>query len=241
MSHADVLSEHPGGDLHPKLFLGVVFRSPCFERASHAAFMTGPVTKLMESRGVVFVRCVKIVFGWKVDLIPRDAVEGVIRLIMLDDSPRSGQVLLRFFERFPVMMRRGYFEGRQTLDIQRVEYLMAPGYSLRPGHIFGIAFLIRDGPAVFIQLVFRLPREVIPDGNGSAALPDRVASLLVLSRRHPARIARGEHSQPQAVDALVRDAGNGIEGCKPGYRRPGLLSGGCAVLRMAMTLAANSS
>ena len=233
MPHADILSEHPGGYFRPQFLLGVAFRTAYPERTIHAAFVTRPVAKLMERRGIVFVGRVKVAPGREMNLIPRNAVERAIRLIVLDDGPRPGQDFLRFFQRFPFIERLGHFEGRQALDILRVEDPMdlEHGPLQMPGHTFGIAVLIQDGATVLIQPVFRHLRDEILNGNGFAAFPDLVARLDGLLERHPARIARGEHGQPQAVAAPVGDAGNGIVGRKFLRGRPGLLPGRGAVFQ----------
>ena len=174
--------------------------------------MASPVAKLVQGRGVVFVRRVKVFLGWQVNIIGGVAVEGPVALVVLDGSAGSRKNAFRLFRRIPVKGLVRQFQRRHAVNLLRVEDVGIADDRPVQFHFLHerLAVLTENGLAVFVQAFLLFAELKIDHGRGLAAGQNGKTLFVGLLQRHPARIVEIGKAESHPVHAPVDRAGNRI-------------------------------
>ena len=187
----------------------------------------------MKGGGIIFIRRVKVFLGRQVNGISHASIKSPVALIVPYVRAGSGKDVFRFFNRFPLISLICELNGRNTVNLFGVEDVGKTdnGFIQFDLFFFRLAVRIKNGLAVYVQLVFLFAELEIDYRCGLAAGQDAVALVIGLFQRHPARIVIAGKRQMHPVHASVHRTGGGIMGSHSSLpRMPGDLPRGCAFL-----------
>ena len=221
VADAQFHAQHVAGDLGPQFLTGILAAAVgmAHQFPVQAAFVARPVPQLVQGRGVIAVRRMKLLPFGQVDFVGRGPVEGPVRLVVKD---RRAGCLEQLFRSLVALERRFRLQfrfrrqGRQVLDLRSVEHHRVEDLgTVQLRHLVLLLSLVVEywlAPAVPEQF-FVFPLPILHQDAASTPLHLRPEFLCLLVGT-PAVVV-GTHSvlhqaQSQVIDAPVGLAGERV-------------------------------